>query len=113
MTVPFIVCALITAISAIISFGFSVAAILGSTGETKTLALYASARSVALMIVSLVPFLTGSHQWLLAIAWSMIIVQACDAVIGWTIKDRMKTFGPAGTAVANFAALIWLVGALP
>jgi hypothetical protein len=43
MTVPFIVCALITAISAIISFGFSVAAILGSTGETKTLALYASA----------------------------------------------------------------------
>ena len=43
----------------------------------------------------------------------MIIVQACDAVIGWTIKDHMKTFGPAGTAVANLAALIWLVGALP
>jgi len=112
MTVPFIACALITAISATVSFGYSVAAVLGSTGETKTPALYASARSVALLIVSFVPFLMGSNQWLLAVAWGMIIVQACDAVIGWTIKDRMKTFGPAGMAVANLAALIWLVGAL-
>jgi hypothetical protein len=38
----------------------------------------------------------------------MIIVQACDAGIGVAIKDRMKTFGPAGTAVLNLAALIWL-----
>jgi hypothetical protein len=43
----------------------------------------------------------------------MIIVQAFDAAIGLTIKDRMKTFGPAGTAVANLAALLWLVGTLP
>jgi hypothetical protein len=113
MTVPFIVCALITAISALVSFGYSMAAVLGSSGEAKTLARYASARSVALLIVSLVPFLTGSHQWLLAIACAMIIVQACDAAIGLTIKDRMKTFGPAGTAVANLAALLWLVGTLP
>lgn len=113
MTMPFVACALMTAISAIVSFGYSVAAVLGSTGDAKTLARYAGARSVALLIVSLVPFLTGSHQWLSAIAWSMIIVQASDAVIGWTIKDRMKTFGPAGTAVANLAALIWLNGALP
>jgi hypothetical protein len=59
MTVPFIVCALITAISALVSFGYSMAAVLGSSGEAKTLARYASARSVALLIVSLVPFLTG------------------------------------------------------
>jgi hypothetical protein len=39
----------------------------------------------------------------------MIIVQACDTVIGLTIKDRMKTFGPAGIALLNLAALIWLV----
>ena len=112
MSMPFVVCALITAISALVSFGYSVAAVLGSTGEAKTLAHYASARSVALLIVSLVPLLTGSCQWLQAIAWCMIIVQACDAVIGWTIKDSMKTFGPAGTAVANLAALLWLVGTL-
>jgi hypothetical protein len=109
MTVPFIVCATVTAISAVISFGFSVAAVLGLTGEGRTIALYACARSVALMVVSAVPFLTGSTQWLQAIAWSMIIVQACDAFIGLTIKDRMKTFGPAGTALLNLAAVIWLV----
>jgi hypothetical protein len=46
-------------------------------------------------------------------AWSMIIVQACDAVIGTTIKDRMKTFGPAGTSLLNFVAVIWLIQAVP
>ena len=53
MTVPFIFCASITAISAIISLGFSIAA-----------ALYACARSMALVIASAVPFLTGSTEWL-------------------------------------------------
>jgi len=105
MTVPFIFCASITAISAIISLGFSIAAALGATGTARTMALYACARSMALVIASMVPFLTGSTEWLQAIAWSMIIVQACDAVIGTTIKDRMKTFGPAGTALLNLVAV--------
>jgi hypothetical protein len=43
----------------------------------------------------------------------MIMIQACDAVIGTTIKDRMKTFGPARTALLNLAAVIWLVQAVP
>jgi hypothetical protein len=64
---------------------------------------------VALVVAGAVPFLTGSTQWLQAVALSMIIVQACDTVIGLTIKDRMKTFGPAGIALLNLAALIWLV----
>jgi hypothetical protein len=42
-------------------------------------------------------------------AWSMIIVQACDAVIGTTINDRIKIFGPAGTALLNLVAVIWLI----
>jgi len=113
MTVPFIFCASITAISAIISLGFSIAAALGATGTARTMALYASARSMALAVASAVPFLTGSTEWLQAIAWSMIIVQACDAVIGTTIKDRMKTFGPAGTALLNLVALIWLSQTVP
>jgi hypothetical protein len=44
---------------------------------------------------------------------SVIIIQACDAVIGTTIKDRMKTFGPAGTALLNLVAVIWLIQAVP
>ena len=113
MTASFIFCASITAISAVISLGFSIEAALRATGAAHTMALYACARSVALVIASGTPFLTGSTEWLQAIAWSMIIVQACDAVIGATIKDRMKTFGPAGTALLNLAALIWLIQTVP
>ena len=79
--------------------------VLGSTGEARTIALYACARSVALVVAGAVPFLTGSTQWLQAVALSMIIVQACDTVIGLTIKDRMKTFGPTGIALLNLAAV--------
>jgi len=108
MTLPFIVCASITALSAIISFGFSISAALGATDLARTMALYACARSTALMIASAVPFLTGSNGWLQAIAWSMIIVQACDAVIGGTTKNPMKTYGPAGTALLNLVAVVSL-----
>jgi hypothetical protein len=38
----------------------------------------------------------------------MIMVQVCDAAIGVIIKDQIKTFGPAGTALLNLAAVIWL-----
>src|SRR6476620_3922405 len=113
MSLPFIFCASITAISLIISLGFSITAPLAATGTGRTMALYACARSTALVIASAVPFLTGSTGWLLAMAWSMIIVQACDAVIGGTINDPMKTYGPAVTALLNLVAVIWLIQALP
>src|SRR6266481_4009819 len=113
MTLPFIFCASITAISAIIGLGFSITAALGATDTARTMALYACARSTALVIASAVPFLTGSTGWLQAMAWSMIIVQACDAVIGGTIKDPMKTYGPAGTALLNLVAVIWLSQTVP
>jgi hypothetical protein len=79
----------------------------------NALALYACARSMALVIASVVPFQTGSTEWLKAIAWSMIIVQACDAFIDTTIKDRMKIFGPAGTSLLNLVAVVWLIQAVP
>jgi hypothetical protein len=109
MNIPFLLCAFITTVSAVISLGFSVAAAFNPANEVRNTALYTCARSVALVIVSAVPFLTGSTPWLLAIACSMIIVQICDAAIGVVIKDRMKTFGPAGTALLNLAAVIWLL----
>jgi hypothetical protein len=64
-----------------------------------------------LAAASAVPFLTGSSEWLQAIAWSLVIVQAGDAVIGTTIKDHIKTFDPAGTALLNLVAVIWLLKA--
>jgi hypothetical protein len=109
MNVPFLSCAVITALSAVISLGFSTAAVLNTPGEVRTMALYSCARSLALAFASAVPFLTGVTPWLQAIACSMIIVQICDAGIGVAIKDRIKTFGPAGVALLNLAALIWLL----
>ena len=110
MTVAFYVCAAVTAVSAIVSLGFSIAAALGKAGEARTMALYACARSVALALASAPPLLTGSTPWLLAVACAMTVVQACDAAIGVTINDRMKTLGPAGLALLNLAATIWLAG---
>jgi hypothetical protein len=109
MNMSFIVCALITAVSAVVSLGFSIAVTFTPANEVRNVALYTCARSVGLVLASAVPFFTGSTSWLEAIACCMIIVQVCDAGIGVVIKDRMKTFGPAGTAVLNLAALIWLL----
>ena len=109
MNIPFLFCALVTAVSAAISLGFSIAAAFNTADEVRNIALYTCARSVALVIASAVPFLTGSTPWLEAIACCMIIVQICDAGIGAAIKDRMKTLGPAGTAVLNLAAVVWLL----
>lgn len=109
MTTPFILCATITAISAMISFGYSVAAVFSSSGQQRTMALYTCARSIAFVVVSAVPLLTGSLQWLEAAAVGMVIVQACDAAVGVILMDKVKMFGPAGTAIANLAALVWLI----
>jgi hypothetical protein len=113
MTLPFLLCASVTAISAAISLGFSVHAALDASGTTRTMALYACARSVALVIASAVPFFSGSTGWLQAIASSMIIAQAGDAVVGATMNDRMKTYGPAGTALLNLVAVLWLIKTAP
>ena len=104
MSIPFLFCALITAVSAVISLGFSIAAAFNTANEVRNMALYICARSVALVLVSAVPFFTGSTPWLQAIACSMIIVQVCDTAVGVVIKDRMKAFGPAGTALLNLAS---------
>ena len=109
MSIPFLFCAFITAVSAVVSLGFSIAAAFNTANDVRRIALYTCARSVALVLVSAIPFFTGSIPWLQAIACSMIIVQVCDAAIGVIIKDRMKTFGPAGTALLNLAAVIWLL----
>jgi hypothetical protein len=105
----FSVCLAITILSAFVSLGFSIAAVLKGQGQTRTIALYAAARSLSLALISLVPSMTGSEAWLQAVAVGMIVVQACDAAIGVSIHDRMKTYGPAGTAIANAIALVWLL----
>ena len=108
MTVPFLLCAAITAVSALISLGFSIAAVVSSTAVTRVLALYVCSRSLALAVASAIPFFTGSSSWLLAIALCMILVQAGDAAIGAIKNNRTETFGPLGMAILNLVAIAWL-----
>ncbi len=105
--IRFVVCLAITILSALVSLGFSTVAVMKSKGQARTIAYYAAARSLSFAVLSLVPVLTGSNAWLQAVAVGMIVVQSCDAAIGVSIHDRMKTYGPAGTAVANMIALVW------
>jgi hypothetical protein len=109
MTTAFLVCATVTAVSAFVSLGFAIASVPRTNGQTRTLALYACARSIAFAVISVVPFATGWRLWLEAVAVGMIILQVLDAGVGLTIRDRMKTFGPAAIAVTNLAALVWLI----
>lgn len=98
-----------TAVSAYTSLGFSVAAVFAADGEARATAMYASARSVALALASLIPFFYSSTAFLTAIALVMILVQGLDAVIGFRRHETLETFGPATTALLNLLALAWLL----
>jgi hypothetical protein len=111
MTTAYLFCAIITAMSAFTSFGFSVAAVNTANAQTRNNAMYAASRSVALAIASIVPFLNHSQDWLVAVAVIMVIVQIADAGIGAINREPMKTYGPAFLGLLNFATLIWLVTA--
>jgi hypothetical protein len=105
----FWICAGVTVASAFVSLGFSVAAVVSAHDRARTNAMYALSRSVALAVVSLVPLFSQTRSSLLTIALAMVIVQALDAVVGATIRDRMKTFGPAALGLLNLVALVWFL----
>ena len=109
MSVAYWVCAAVTVVSSVVSAGYAVAGLRAATGATRVPSLYALARSVALVAVAAASLFAGSIGFLAAAAIAMIVVQALDAVVGATIKDRVKTFGPAATAAFNLAALVWLL----
>ncbi len=103
----FYMCALITAASAFTSLGFSIQAALVNTKLQS--ALYATARSLAVASVCLIPFFYHSTEFLTSIAIIMIIVQALDAIIGFKAKNTLKSYGPMVTSILNLFALIWLL----
>lgn len=70
--------------------------------------MYAFARSLALAAGAVAALLIRSVAFAEAIAFTMIIVQAADAVIGIRLRERLRTFGPAATSLVNAIALLWL-----
>jgi hypothetical protein len=105
----FWVCAGVTAASALVSLGYSIAAVVSALDQARVNARYALSRSVALAAVVLVPFFSQTRSSLLTIALAMVIVQALDALVGATIHDRMKTLGPASLGAVNLVALVWFL----
>jgi hypothetical protein len=102
-------CAVVTAVSALTSLGFSVAALAVASQQNRTSARYAASRSLALAIAAAVPVVSPSRPWLEAVALAMVIVQAVDAVIGADEHDVMKTLGPAMLSLINLIALVLLL----
>jgi hypothetical protein len=109
MSLAFFICAVVTLVSAVVSLGFSLVAVWSSEGPERDTALYTAARSLALLVLALVPWLSGSVSWLLAAGWGMTMVQALDAGIGRRLNDRIKTYGPLVLAGVNLVAVGWLM----
>jgi hypothetical protein len=111
MSVAFRRCASITTVSALVSLGYATAALRASSAASnagRTPSMYAFARSLALATTAVAASLERSVAGVEATALAMVLVQASDAVIGAVNRDRLKTYGPAATAVLNGAALIQL-----
>lgn len=100
------ICAAITLISASISLYFSVLTVSKSEGEGKITALYVTARSFALICVSIVPFFVLSKELVSITAAAMILVQFLDGWIGIKIGDKFETLGPFITAAVHLVVLI-------
>ena len=108
MAIRFWLCAAITTASALVSAGFSVAGLIGpSSGDT--FARYAASRSIALLIAALCCMALRSRKGIAALALVMSLLQGFDGLIGALAQDPAKTYGPLAFAIANFAALVWLL----
>lgn len=109
MSTAFWACAIVTVISALVSAGYAVAGLNSASADGRVPSMYALARSAALVAVAIVGLFSGSTGFVAAAAVAMIAVQGLDAVIGARISSRIKTIGPALTALANLAALLWML----
>ena len=106
---PYWFCVVVTAISALTSLGFSIAALVRPIEGSLRTARYAASRSVALAVAAAVPIVATSVRWVEAVALAMVIVQAGDATIGLREHDIRRTVGPAVFAVINLVALVLLL----
>lgn len=109
MSTEFWSCASVTTVSALVSLGYSTAALRAPGGDAgRVPSMYAFARSLALATTAVIATLAQSEEGVAATALAMVLVQTGDAVIGGAVHDRFKTFGPAATAVVNGVVLLRL-----
>lgn len=97
--------AIITLVSAVLGVAFSINAVGKETDARRTSALYMLARSLALMIVAIIPICYETKNILVIITIAMLIVQIVDCFVGIYIKHRMRIIGPFIMAVAHIICL--------
>jgi hypothetical protein len=106
-TRAFWICAIITAVSAVVSASFSVTALIGVARQDQY-AMYAASRSIALLLATLACIGARSRHGVMALALTMGLVQGLDALIGLVGHNPAKTYGPLALSVVGFASLIAL-----
>lgn len=109
MTIAFWICAAVTVVSSLVSAGYAVVGVRSAAEAARMPSEYALSRSIALVVVAISAMFVANVGFTAAAAIVMILVQAGDAIVGARARDRFKTIGPAATAVANAAALVWLL----
>lgn len=109
MDLAYWVCVIVTLLSAAVSLGYSIHAAGAASGEGLVPARYALSRSVALLVVAAIAPFTGLVSFVAAAAIAMVLVQTLDAIVGITIRDVLKSIGPAAMATVNLVALIWML----
>ena len=101
-------CAAITGVSALVSAGFSLAAVFARS-PWETTALYAASRSVAVPFAILASIALRSTPAIAALAFVMGLIQLFDGAIGIYAHDPSKTYGPFVLALLTFVTLARLL----
>ncbi|WP_350348784.1 hypothetical protein ABIQ69_02290 [Agromyces sp. G08B096] len=103
----FWICYAVVVIGAGVSLAYSVSAIAGQ-GIDDPDALYAGARSVAIVVIALVAPLFRSDDALLAVAAVLTIVQGIDAFVGALQGDLVRTVVPLVLCLVTIVSATFL-----
>ncbi|MEU6443301.1 hypothetical protein [Streptomyces sp. NPDC047046] len=105
----------ISLVSALVSLGFSTAALglIAKSDPTYTYVLFNLARTLALVLGFVLVARARSFPALVLMVSLMAVVQLLDGVVGAIDSDPMKTYGPWAIAVISFVALSRLVRSRP
>lgn len=105
-----LLCATLTLISALLGVGFAVKSVRTGERACRINGAYTLARSLALAVLALLPYLIRSRGSLMVATGTMLVVQTADALVGVWIRDRMRTVGPGIMALCHLACLLVLMG---
>lgn len=93
----------ITAVSAVVSFGFSLAALglIDTDEDTYPYVLYNLARAIVLLLAVAVVARERSTGGVLVVGALTALMQFFDAIVGAVDSDPTKTFGPLAIAILS------------